>query len=53
MRVGSRSTDKVGRMEELENLCKMLTVANLLGGAKPIPQDKLENLLELKKKRGL
>ncbi|BAL81376.1 class II aldolase/adducin family protein [Caldisericum exile] len=35
------------RMEELENLCKMLTVANLLGGAKPIPQDKLENLLTL------
>jgi L-fuculose-phosphate aldolase len=41
------------RMEELENLCKMLTVANMLGGAKPIPQDKLQNLLELKKKRGL
>jgi len=41
------------RMEELENLCKMLTVANILGGAKPIPQDKLEVLLELKKRRGL
>jgi L-fuculose-phosphate aldolase len=41
------------RMEELENLCKMLTVANMLGGAKAIPQDKLQNLLELKKKRGL
>ena len=41
------------RMEELENLCKMLTVANMLGGAKPIPQGKLQNLLELKKKRGL
>ena len=41
------------RMEELENLCKMLTVSNMLGGAKPIPQDKLQNLLELKKKRGL
>jgi hypothetical protein len=31
----------------------MLTVASLLGGAKPLPHDKFESLLELKKKRGL
>ncbi|MEF3245219.1 MAG: class II aldolase/adducin family protein [Caldisericaceae bacterium] len=41
------------RMEELENICKMLTVAQLLGGPKHIPDDKLTQLMELKKKRGL
>lgn len=51
--VGDTLEKAFRRMEELENLCKMLTVANILGGAKPIPQDKLQSLLELKKKRGL
>lgn len=51
--VGDTLEKAFRRMEELENLCKMLTVANILGGAKPIPQDKLQNLLELKRKRGL
>ncbi|MGB9831887.1 MAG: class II aldolase/adducin family protein [Caldisericum exile] len=51
--VGDTLEKAFRRMEELENVCKMLTVASLLGGAKPLPHDKFESLLELKKKRGL
>ncbi len=34
------------RMEELENLCKMIITANSLGGIQPIPSDKLEKLYD-------
>jgi len=39
------------RMEELENLCKMIIVANSLGGVKPIPEYKLKELMTIISKR--
>ncbi|MGC9124599.1 MAG: class II aldolase/adducin family protein, partial [Caldisericaceae bacterium] len=39
------------RMEELESLCKMIIVANSLEGVKPIPDYKLNELMELMNKR--
>jgi L-fuculose-phosphate aldolase len=39
------------RMEELENLCEMLLVADALGGAKKIPLKKLFKLFEIMKIR--
>jgi len=39
------------RMEELENLCKMIFVAKIMGGVKTIPPDKLKKLFDLQKQR--
>jgi len=39
------------RMEELENLCKMIFVAKIMGGIKTIPPDKLKKLFDLQKQR--
>ncbi len=39
------------RMEELENLCEMILVAEAIGRVNKIPKDKLKALLELVRKR--
>jgi L-fuculose-phosphate aldolase len=51
--VGENLERAFRRIEELENLAKMLVVANIVGKVHPIPDEKLQALLELKKKRGL
>lgn len=49
--IGSNMEQAFRRMEELENLCKTILIAKMLGGIKPIPSDKLKKLFELKGKK--
>ncbi len=49
--VGETLEKAFRRMEELENLCEMLLVADALGGAKKIPLKKLLKLFELMRVR--
>ncbi len=49
--VGDTLETAFRRMEELENLCEMILVAQSLGRVNKIPQDKLKALLELIRKR--
>lgn len=49
--VGENMEQAYRRMEELESLCKMIFVAKILGGIKPIPPDKLKKLFDLKGKQ--
>ncbi len=49
--VGENMEQAYRRMEELESLCKMILVAKILGGIKPIPPDKLKKLFDLKGKQ--
>ncbi|MCD6426786.1 MAG: class II aldolase/adducin family protein [Caldisericaceae bacterium] len=49
--VGDTLETAFRRMEELENLCEMILVAQSIGKVNKIPQEKLEALLELIRKR--
>jgi L-fuculose-phosphate aldolase len=45
--LGKSLKDAYFKMEKLEHTSKILTAASLLGGAKPIPQGKIEELISI------
>ena len=49
--VGASIEQAFRRMEELENLCQMIMVANTVGEVHKIPEDKLQELITLIKNR--
>lgn len=49
--VGQNMEQAYRRIEELESLCKMIVMASVMGGVKPIPPEKLKKLFEIKGKK--